>query len=261
MNIVIGKIRLQYRIVFLMIIWIAMLVLSLSFLAILQLTFQNDPQGETISSESWAGYIVSRDANANIQVNAINGSWTVPSVSTTAGDEHSSIWVGVGGQLDDTLIQAGTEQDASGGKEFYYSWYELIPAYAVRVNTIMVSPGDVMVASLRLVDPAVNRWNIQISDSTTGQYFGTTVSYNSTGSSGEWILERPTVSNNISTLADFGNVTFAGCHLSADSKTGPIQAFYFSRIAMTNSVNTQLASVSNIATNGADFTVKYVSTK
>jgi hypothetical protein len=62
-------------------------------------------------------------------------------------------------------------------------------------------------------------------------------------------------------LADFGNVTFAGCHLSADSKTGPIKAFYFSRIAMTNSVNTQLASVSNIATNGADFTVKYVSTK
>ena len=171
------------------------------------------------------------------------------------------MWIGVGGQLDDTLIQAGTEQDVSGGKETYYSWYELIPAFAVRVNTIAVSPGDVMVASLRLVDPTANRWNIQISDSTTGQYFGTTVAYNSTGSSGEWIIERPTVSNRLSTLADFGNATFTGCHLSADSKSGPVKTFYFSGIVMTNSVNTQLASISNIATDGTDFTVKYVPTK
>ena len=242
-------------------IWIVLLVLSLSFLSILQFIFQNNPQGETIESESWAGYIVSRDANAKIQVNAINASWTIPSVAASASDEHSSMWIGVGGQLDDTLIQAGAEQDVSSGQETYYSWYELIPAFAVRVNTIDVSPGDVMVASLRLVDPTANRWNIQISDSTTEQYFSTTVAYNSTGSSGEWIIERPTVSNRLSTLADFGNVTFTGCHLGAGSKSGTLKTFYFSGIVMTNSVNTQLASISNIATDGTDFTVKYVPTK
>jgi hypothetical protein len=257
-NGVFGKMKFRNRVIFLILIWIMLLALVLSFLTALLLIFANNPQGETISSLSWAGYIISRDTNAKIQVTAMNASWTIPTVVTSASDEHSSVWIGVGGQLDNTLIQAGTEQDVSGGQETYYAWYELLPAYAVRINTLAVSPGDIMVASLRLVDSSVNRWNIQISDSTTGQYFGTTVFYNSTRSSGEWVIERPTVSTKLSALADFGNVTFTSCHLATENKSGPIKSFYFSRIEMTNSVNTQLTSVSTITADGEGFTTSYI---
>jgi hypothetical protein len=230
----------------------------MSFLSVLSSIFASNPQGETISSESWAGYIDARNTNPNIQVTAINASWAVPSVLPSAGNEHSSVWIGVGGQLDDTLVQAGTEQDVSGLQVTYYAWYELIPSYAVRISAIAVSPGDIMVASLRLVDSSANRWNIEISDSTTGQYFGTTVTYNSTQSSGEWILERPTVSNNLSALADFGNLAFTGCHLTANDKSGTIKELYFVRIEMTNSANAQLTSVSNLSTDGTSFSVSYI---
>ena len=238
-----------------------LLVLSLSFLSALASLFQGNPQGETLSSESWAGYVIGRNANPDISVTGMNASWTVPRVATSISDEHTSVWIGVGGQLDDTLIQEGTEQDASGGQETYYAWYELLPNYAVKINTIAIDPDDIVVASLRLVDPSTNRWNLQLSDSTTGQYFGTTVYYNSTGSSGEWIVERPTVSDKISTLANFGSVTFTSCHLSTAAKSGSAKAFYFSRLDMTNSANAQLTTVSNLSVSGTEFTVDYIPQK
>ena len=252
------KRRFRNRAIVLVLIWILLLVLSMSFLSILLSFFAHDPQGESISTESWAGYIISRTNNPKLQVTAINASWAVPTVNITAGGNYSSVWIGVGGQLDMTLIQVGTEQDVFDGKGDYYAWYELLPNFAVRIDTIPVSPGDIIVASLRLVDSNASRWNIQMSDLTTGQSFGTTVTYNSTGFSGEWILERPTVNNRLTTLADFGNVTFTGCYLDANSNSGPMKAFYFSRIEMTNSANVPLTSISSLVDGGSGFTVSYI---
>ena len=50
-----------------------------------------------------------------------------------------------------------------------------------------------MTASINLVNSDTNRWSIQISDASTGQAFSRNVVYNSTRSSGEWIMERPTI--------------------------------------------------------------------
>ena len=250
--------RLKNRAIVLVLTWILLLVLSFSFLSVLLAIFAHNPQGESISSESWAGYIISRTNNPKLQVTAINASWAVPRVNDTAGDNYSSVWIGVGGQLDRTLIQAGTEQDEFSGQEHYYAWYELLPNFAVKIDALSVSPGNVMVASLREVDTNASRWNIQIGDLTTGQSFGTTVAYNSTGYSGEWIVERPTVNNNLATLADFGSVSFTGCYLEANNISGPMKTFYFSGILMTNSVNVPLASISNLADDGTGFTVNYI---
>ena len=51
-------------------------------------------------------------------------------------DEYSSTWGGIGGGCletsctvtDQTLIQAGTEQDVVSGKPQYSAWWKLIPA-------------------------------------------------------------------------------------------------------------------------------------
>jgi hypothetical protein len=233
-------------------------VLSLSFLSILLSSFASNPQGESISTLSWAGYIVWRASNAKVEVAAISASWVVPAINASAGVGYSSMWIGIGGQLEKTLIQVGTEQDVTDGQDTYYAWYELLPSYAVVLNNITVSPGDMMVASISLVDSSTNHWSIQISDTTTGQDFGTTVVYNSTRSSGEWIMERPTVANKLTTLADFRNVTFTSCYLSANNISGSISKFYFSRLEMTNSQNVQLISVSSLKANGTRFTISYI---
>jgi hypothetical protein len=250
--------RFRARAVFLVIVWILLLVISLSFLSILLSLFASNPQGESISSLSWAGYIVSRTNNAKVEVNAINASWVVPTVNASTGTGYTSVWIGIGGQFDKTLIQVGTEQDVTNGQDSYYAWYELLPSFAVRLNNITVSPGDTMDASISLVDSATNHWSIKISDTTTGQAFSTMVVYNSTRSSAEWTLERPTITSKLTSLADFGNLTFTGCYLNANNISGSISKFYFSRLEMTNSQYVQLASVSSLLANGTSFVISYI---
>jgi len=239
------------------VVWILLLVLSLSFLSILLSIFARNPQGESISSLSWAGYIISRTTDAKVEVTSINASWVVPRVNTYLGVSYSSLWIGIGGQLEKTLIQVGTEQDVTTGQGTYYAWYELLPSYAVVLN-VTVSPGDVMFASISLVDSATNQWRIQISDTTTGQGFSTMVVYNSARTSGEWIMERPIIANRLTTLADFGNVTFTSCYLNANNISGSISKFYFSRLEMANSQNIQLTSVSSLTAHGTSFVITYV---
>lgn len=227
-------------------------------LSVLLSLFANNPQGQTISSLSWAGYTVSRSTNATIEVTAISASWTVPTMNASVTDGYSSTWIGIGGQVDKTLIQVGTEQDVTNGQTSYSAWYETLPGFAITLDSINISPGDAMVASISLISSATNLWSIQISDASTGQTFSTNVVYNSTRSSGEWIIERPTINHKLSTLADFGSATFTDCHVRVDSQAGPIGIFSYSRIDMTNSQNTQLVSVSPLATDKASFTVNYI---
>ena len=93
-------------------------------------------------SLSWAGYIVSQSFNTHLGITAIAASWMVPQVNGSADDGYSSAWIGIGGQTDKTLIQVGTEQDAAGGQETYYAWYEILPSFSVRINGLTIAPGD-----------------------------------------------------------------------------------------------------------------------
>jgi hypothetical protein len=115
-----------------------------------------------------------------------------------------------------------------------------------------------MTAAINLVNSDTNQWNIQISDASTGQTFSRNVVYNSTRSSGEWIMERPTIDNQISTLADFGSVTFTGCYINGDKISGSTNKFEYSAIEMANAQTAQLASVSDLTDGGTGFTVTYI---
>ncbi|MGD0645377.1 MAG: G1 family glutamic endopeptidase [Candidatus Bathyarchaeia archaeon] len=253
------KRKFRTRAVFLIVVWTLLLVLSLSLFSILWSSYANNPQGQTISSLSWAGYTTTQNsANSQYEVIAINASWIIPKVNTSASDGYSSAWIGIGGQSDKTLIQVGTEHDAVNGQENCFAWYELLPSIAVRLNDITVSPGDTMIASINIVNSDTNEWSIQISDSTTGQVFSRNFVYNSTRSSGEWILERPTINKQITTLADFGNVTFTNCNANVNNVTGPVGKFSFSKIQMENSQNEELTSVSALTDGESSFTVNYL---
>ncbi len=234
-----------------------MLLAALFFLSFLETTFNNNPAGTSITSLSWTGYTVTKGF-AQLQVVAITASWVVPQVNVSSGDGYSSAWIGIGGQLDKTLIQVGTEHNVVNGQATYDVWYELLPAFAVTVSNVTIAAGDTIVASLTLLDAAVNQWNIKISDTTNGLTFDQNFVYNSTLSSGEWIVERPTINGQVTNLADFGSVTFTDCGIQANSTTGSISNFSYSRIQMVNQQAAQLASAASLGNDGSSFAVFYV---
>jgi hypothetical protein len=250
--------RIRRRIIFLLAIWIILLLITFSLLSILAGLFNSNPEGRTIVSLSWAGYIVPKSFNQQRQITSISASWIVPQVNTSAGDGYSSVWIGVGGQTDKTLIQVGTEQDKAGEVGTYYAWYEMLPNYLVRMKGLTISPGDNIDASLTLKDNKTNTWEIQLLDTTKQQKFSLDTIYKSLLASGEWIVERPSVNNQISTLCDFGTVAFSSCQIKLENEIGAIGNFSYSYVEMTNQQVSILASASTLSSDGQAFTVTYV---
>jgi hypothetical protein len=154
-------------------------------------------------SNNWSGYNQGTlEQGGAKQFNAIAGDWTVPTASAhkSGESEYSSTWIGIGGGCvdagcvvgDSTLIQAGTEQDFTGGKAVYSAWYELIPAPSISVS-LPVKAGDVIHSEISESVAGSNVWTILLKNVTTGKSFTTTVPYSSTHATAEWIEETPVV--------------------------------------------------------------------
>lgn len=191
------------------------------------------------------------------EVTYVTGSWTVPSVSATENDTYSSVWVGVGGYGEKTLIQTGTAQQSVKGVIEYYAWYELLPNLAVRLPKFKISPGDTMTAAITLVDSDSNMWNLEIRDLTTGDSFSDDFAYNSSRLSSEWVVEAPSLEGQTQTLANFGEVTFTSCSATIANTTGPVSNFPSYRLIMYDSQDVQLVTVSGFDSKGSSFNVTY----
>jgi hypothetical protein len=210
------------------------------------------------TSADWSGYTVSTDLQSpQAAVTSVTGSWTIPDISASADDSFSAAWIGVGGQYDETPIQTGTEHDWVNGAAGYIVWYEHLPQNPVQINMI-VSPGDIMTASITLQDATTQTWVVEIRDASNGQTFRQSLSYATTRLSAEWIVERPTVNNRVSTLADFGKITFTGCSATLSRRTGSITGFPHSAFTLLGRINNNLVTVSDTSAEGASFTVDFV---
>ena len=219
-----------------------------------------NPPAQSFSSLDWSGYVVNSDStNPQPLVTSVSGSWIVPTVTATVQDAYSAAWVGIGGQLDNTLIQAGTEHDSIGGAVEYSAWYELLPNDSITITQFLVSPGDKITASIRLTDPATNSWLMELHDVTKGESFSKSVFYDSSRLSGEWVMERPTVDNSIGTLSDFGSITFADISVTINATIGTGSSFPHSQITMSDRRGNALVSVSSLSNSGTMFTVTYLS--
>ena len=214
----------------------------------------------SVNSFDWSGYVAATNLNnPQPSVTAIEASWTVPEVSVSARNSFSATWIGVGGQFesDGTLIQMGTEQDSINGVGTYSAWYELLPYTEVTIGSLNVSPGDRIMASISLADPSTDTWLLEIHDSTGGQSYQNSIVYASSMLSAEWIVERPRVNNVLRNLADFSELTFTGCAATVGSKVETISSLPFIQVTLYNQ-ETELASVSPLASNGSSFTVNYL---
>lgn len=204
------------------------------------------PQGQAlrnvrnqVTTQNWSGYAIAKYETGSNYTSA-SATWVVPTASAPPGYStgYSSSWVGIGGfcltstcnKVDKTLIQLGTEQDASSsGTTQYYAWWETLPQGSQLISGVTISPGDTVVASLT-DGPSITHakggpgggggkggpgggggkgqtWKLSLTDQTTGASWSTTLSYNSSLASAEWIEEAP-YSGGILPLANFGTATF-----------------------------------------------------
>ena len=248
--------KFKVGVVLLVMIWILLLASSLYLLRVLLAAFVNNPQG--LISADWSGYLVTSSGNSQGEVVGINASWTVPRIGVFSSDAYSSAWIGIGGHSEKTLIQTGTEQDSVNGQEYYSAWYEMLPADAIRINTISVSPGDVMTASINLVNSDTHQWAIRIYDVTKGQGFYRTFIYNSSRLSADWVVERPHVNNQITSLANFGTIKFNSAYAKIGDTVATIGDFRYSQVIMTTDLSLQLTSVSSLGNDGGSFNVTYL---
>jgi hypothetical protein len=174
-------------------------------------------------SNNWSGYNQGTLERGSTLFNSIGGTWVVPTATQhKAGEaESSSSWIGIGGGCvdagctltDNTLIQAGTEQDVgAGGKASYSAWWEIIPAPSIAISNFAVHAGDTIHGNISEVVGDSDVWTITLKNVTTGATFSQTVPYPSTHTTAEWIEETPlligTSGTGLSAMPNLGTVHF-----------------------------------------------------
>jgi hypothetical protein len=238
------------------VLWILSLAAAALLIPPLIRSFLAGLSSRSLVSLDWAGYVVVSDSeNPQPLVTGVNASWTVPQVTASQQNSFSATWIGIGGHLDNTLIQVGTEQDCVNSGRTYSAWYELVPRDVVTISTISVSPEDRMTASISLVDSGTSTWSVEIEDNTTGQTFKNNFFYDSSRLSAEWIVERPTVGRSLGALANFGSITFTNSSAEMNATSKPIRCFPFVQVVLYNRQNKPLVTVSALDADGSSFSI------
>jgi Peptidase A4 family/Immunoglobulin domain/Immunoglobulin I-set domain len=206
------------------------------------------------SSSNWSGY-----AACGGIFTSVSASWVVPT-ATCAGTAttYASMWVGIDGESSASVEQDGTDSDCSSGTPTYYAWYEMYPASSSELspNKYPVQAGDSMTAQ---VSVSGGTWTLHLNDSTRGWNANETFATPSPApeqNSAEWIVERPELCNGnnckLTSLADFGSLTFTGASATLNGTAGSISAAGGFSMNMTSGGT--LAAPGALSGGGSSFT-------
>jgi hypothetical protein len=221
------------------------------------------PTVTTAYSANWSGYV----ATAPFPFTSVSASWTVPNVSATSPPAYSTVWVGIGGWYSGSnrLLQAGTEQDVlSNGSTVYYVWHEVYPRPSVLVA--LISAGDSIRVAISEVIENASMWRMLIVRNSE-TILNLTVRMNANRASeatAEFIVERPTIQvgrhYQLTTLANFGTVTFSGCDTNQGTLASLTSAYLLIMTSNGTSSGTYLAEPGtlDVVTNG--FSILYSTT-
>jgi hypothetical protein len=170
------------------------------------------PTVSTHYASNWSGYVATSPGPYTL----VSASWIVPSVSVLSPPTYSSVWIGVGGwyRNSNRLIQIGTDQDVlNNGTAVYYAWREVFPGLAIPVASL--SPGDSITAAVSQISANASTWHMLIvRNSATLLNITIRARVNlASEDTADFIVERPAIGrrNQLTTLANFKNVTFSGC--------------------------------------------------
>ena len=182
-----------------------------------------------LESPNWSGYILAKFQTGQ-KYKAITATWTVPDVVFQGVDASSAEWVGIGGfcknakcnkqkDVDKTLIQLGTAQEAFGTSDLqYFAWYEMLPLCSHH-DPARSEPRrrHHRIADLRGKCKGNASWTLSFTNETTSDTFSKTVKYKSPNLSAEWIEEAPVSGDGVVPLADYDTATFSNGTVNGDT--------------------------------------------
>ena len=117
-------------------------------------------------SSNWSGYVI----QSSSVITQTAGSFIVPTLDcSTTPNASEAAWVGIGGVVQtDDLLQTGVISECSGGVQTENpAWWEEFPQYyAVAFDTMTVSPGDQIEASV--YEQSDGSWVTRVDDVTRG---------------------------------------------------------------------------------------------
>jgi hypothetical protein len=208
----------------------------------------------TYQSTNWSGYL-----STGGSFTAVSGAWVAPTSTPTSTTVESGdgTWIGIGGVSTSDLIQIGTENTISpSGIVSSSAFYELLPAGAVGIPSLTVSPGDTMSASI--TQTATSQWTISLFNVTTGKSFSQSVTYASSLSSAEWIQEDPSYPDGSLVLLDnFGTVPFTNAITTMNGATMSAAASNASQIILVGQGGASGHGGTPSTLSGSSFTVQY----
>jgi hypothetical protein len=185
----------------------------------------------------------------------VTGTWIVPPAGINSPAGVGATWVGIGGVTGQDLIQAGTQDLASGGGQAQFqTWIEMLPQAPQQVPVAVV-PGDSVTVSIDEQGAGTGVWQISINNNTSGETYQTTVNYTSSESSAEWIQEAPASSSGVVPLDFFNSVSFSAAAATQDDQTVDLAQAGAQPVTMLNASDQALAVPSAIASDGSGFTV------
>ncbi|HUZ78246.1 MAG TPA: G1 family glutamic endopeptidase [Chloroflexota bacterium] len=201
--------------------------------------------GAQPQSLNWAGY-----QSASGTYTGVGASWTVPSAAPGTGS--NAAWVGIGGVRAHDLIQAGTSATGVSGGVQYNAWVEMLPKVSHNV-ALTIHAGDSV--SVAITSSGSNQWHIAIKDNTTGQGYQSSVTYQSSESSAEWIEEAPSSQQGLLPLDNFGTIHFSAAYALKGGKKETIAQAGGQSITMINARGQALANTTSLGKDGASFSV------
>jgi hypothetical protein len=207
-----------------------------------------------VQSTNWSGY--ADDNTGSHTYSSVTGKWSEPAVSCTSTTALAAFWVGIDGFTSGSVEQDGTLAECSGGRAFYFTWWEMYPTNAIQVVGQSVSPGDGITAS---VVRSGSSYTLKITDSThTANSFTTTQSCSGcANSSAEWIAEAPSGSGGIFPLPNFHSWSASSATVKSGSTSGVISSFPDDELTMIDSGGAVKAQPGALNGSGNGFTVTW----
>ena len=216
-------------------------------------TTPQTPSNTTVrgTSRNWSGYVATAGTYTSV-----SGTWVIakPDANVQGID---ATWVGIGGANTTDLIQAGTEATVNpDGTVSYDAWTETLPQ-STRTISLAVNGGDTV--SVTITEQSAGMWLVDMKNVTTGKTFTTTIRYNSSKSSAEWIEEAPSVGRGIAPLDSFGTVKFTTGGTVVGGKHQTLSGAGAKAVTMADGANQPLAVPSAIGGDGSSFSVSRTS--
>jgi hypothetical protein len=195
----------------------------------------------TAYSANWSGYVDLNNTGSPTYSGVI-GQWTLPCTSKASTTAHALTWVGLGGWTDGNLWQGGTIDDYNWGQ---YLWWEAWPQNSIQaVTSIPLTCGDTIYAEADYNHTVSGQSYVYLQDVTSGHFFTQTFNFTPDRLTSEWIDERPGCGNQLTSLANFHQVSWqnglAASLISSPNTWNMIQnqPYPYAQVSMENANGT-----------------------